>query len=117
MPMLALAAPVSARTSVAVSGAQFHPNDRACAACHIDSHAVVPAPASTIEVTGALFTIHAENRYPTDCLACHWAMKSTLLGDQSPTLATRKREGASMTGFPGGAGSHAMRQRFREGTR
>ena len=43
--------------------------------------------------------------------------KSNLLGDQSPTLATRKREGASMAGFPGGEGSDAMRQRFLEGTR
>jgi hypothetical protein len=126
MPALAAAAPASPRAFVALNGPQFHPADRACSACHMDTQATRAMPPSTIEVSGALFTIHAENRYPSDCRACHWAVKSNLLGDQSPTLATRKREGASMagfpggesmSGFPGGEGADVMRQRFLEGAR
>ncbi len=102
---------------VTLSGGQFHPAGRECKECHLDTPSTSMPSSDVIAVSGALFTLHAGNNYPGDCRSCHWALKSNSLGDQSPSLATRKREGAGLEGFPGGKESAAMRRRALEGTR
>jgi predicted CXXCH cytochrome family protein len=121
MPVIASTPTVGERAAyaprVTLSGGQFHPVGRACSECHIDTPSASKPSTSVIAVSGALFTLHAGNNYPGDCRSCHWALKSNSLGDQSPSLATRKREGASLERFPGGSEAAEMRRRSLEGTR
>jgi hypothetical protein len=97
---------------VTLSGPQHHPDDRACQECHLDTLASLPPSTAVIEASGSLFTIHAGNKYPGDCRACHWALEVRTIGARVSTLETRRREGASLVGFPGGTGSAEMRARF-----
>jgi hypothetical protein len=105
--------PVAKTSSlIALSGAQFHPDDRSCEQCHLDTMSAQPPSTAVIEASGSLFTIHGNNKYPGDCRSCHWALEVKSLGNEGPTLATRRREGASLVGFPGGKDAGDMRARF-----
>jgi hypothetical protein len=112
MPRRGFRAPAESQGLVSLSGPQHHPDDRACEECHLDTLSSLPPSTAVIEASGALFAIHAGNRYPADCRACHWALDVRTLGAQASTLDARRREGGSLVGFPGGNGSAEMRARF-----
>jgi hypothetical protein len=115
MPPLSFRRANVASAQVTLSGAQHHPDDRSCAECHLDTVGSQAPSTGLVSASGALFTIHAGNKYPADCRSCHWALPLASLGNQSPTLESRRREGASLTDFPGGTQTDGMRLLFLEG--
>lgn len=112
MPPREFRARAESPSLVTLSGPQHHPDDRGCEQCHLDTLSALPPSTAVIEASGALFTIHAGNKYPADCRGCHWALDVRTLGAQASTRETRRREGASLVGFPGGGESAEMRARF-----